>query len=166
MKLRALLPTLAVCVIGASFAGASEFSSYSYGSGYSPQVPVSSFARPAKWFDPSRLHVTAEMNVGSGGYGGGTTGLQVTRFDYRFGAPLAMRVSVGNAFGSNVQNNGQFFLEGLDVAYQPFKSLTIQVNYRDIRSPLQYQNAYGYGPWGAYASRSWFDRGPLELTSP
>jgi len=168
MNVRALLPTLAVCVIGASFAGASEFSSssYNYGGGYSPQVPVSSFARPAKWFDPSRLHVTAEMNVGSGGYGGGTTGLQVTRFDYRFGAPLAMRVSVGNAFGSNVQNNGQFFLEGLDVAYQPFKSLTIQVNYRDIRSPLQYGNAYGYGPWGAYASRSWFERGPLELTSP
>jgi len=170
MNVRAILPALAACVIGASFAGASEFSSSStYGSsgGYSPQVPVSSFARTAKWFDPSRLHVTAEMNVGSGGYGGGTTGLQVTRFDYRFGAPLAMRVSVGNAFGSNVQNNGQFFLEGLDVAYQPFKSLTIQVNYRDIRSPLQYGNAYGYGPWGQFASRSWFERSnPLELTSP
>ena len=157
MKFRAVLPTLVACVIGASIAGASEYSStlsssFSEGGTYTPQVPVSSFARPARWFDPSRLHVTAEMNVGSGGYGGGTTGLQVTRFDYRFSAPLAMRVSVGNAFGSGVQNNGQFFLEGLDVAYQPFKSMTIQVNYRDIRSPLQYNN-YGYGPWGAYTGR-------------
>jgi hypothetical protein len=165
MRLRALLPMLSACVIFASIAGANEFgSTFGSTSGYSPQVPISGFARSASWFDPSRLHVTAEMNYGSGGWNGGSTGLQVTRFDYRFGAPLAMRVSVGNAFGSNVQNSGQFFLEGMDLQYQPWKSLTIQVNYRDIRSPLQY-GAYGYGPLSGYNSYApWYTGGPVNTT--
>lgn len=164
-NLRAVVSMLVACAGFASLAGASGTESFGSTGGYSPQVPISGFARPASWFDPSRLHVTAEMNYGTGGWNGAGTGLQVTRFDYRFSAPLAMRVSVGNAFGAGVQNSGQFFLEGLDVQYQPWKSLTIQVNYRDLRSPLQYgMYGYGAGPWSdyyGYGTRSWYERGPL-----
>lgn len=151
---RMVVPMLVACVAFASIAGASGTDSFGSTYGYSPQVPISGFARTASWFDPSRLHVTAEMNYGSGGWNGGGSGLQVTRFDYRIANPLQMQVSIGNAFGAGVQKNGQFFLEGLDLRYQPFRSLTVQVNYRDIRSPLQY-GMYGYGqPWNPYRASS------------
>ena len=153
MRTTVLASALAALALSAVAAGASPFGAPVY----TPQVPISSFARPAAWFDPSRLHVTAEMNFGTT-FGGQSGGLQVTRFDYRFGAPLAMRVSVGNAFGAGVQNGGQFFLEGLDLAYRPFRSLTIQVNYRDVRSPLQMPYGYGYG----YGARPWYAPGPFE----
>lgn len=115
-------------------------------SAYSPTVPISQLARPSGWLDPSRLHFSSETSFGSG-FNGQTTGLQVFRMGYQFGAPLAMSVSVGNAFGSGNLQNGQFFLEGLDVAYRPFHSMLINVSYKDFRSPLQLQNAYnlGYG---------------------
>ena len=141
-------------------AGASTFEDSPLGvpgySGYqggSSTVPVSALGMPSKWIDPSRMHVSTSFTFGSSS-GFGSSGLQVTSLSYQFGAPLQMRVSVGNAFGSGVQNNGQFFLEGLDIAYQPFKSMTIQVNYRDIRSPLQMPYGYGLGldPW--YSDRS------------
>jgi hypothetical protein len=166
---RTVLSVLVACVCWVSLAGASGTDSFGSTGGYSPQVPISGFARPASWFDPSRLHVTAEMNYGSGGWNGGGSGLQVTRFDYRFGNPLSMRVSVGNAFGAGVQKNGQFFLEGLDLRYQPWRSLTIQVNYRDMRSPLQYgMYGYGTGPWSdtyGYGMRSGYERGPFDSST-
>jgi hypothetical protein len=72
-------------------------------------------------------------------------GLQVMRFGYQFRAPVAMRVSVGNAFGPNtLSGSNHVFLEGLDLAYHPFRSMLINVQYRDVRSPLQLSN-YGYG---------------------
>ncbi len=110
---------------------------------YAPRVPVSALARPASWFDPSRLQISTLMSVGSSG-GRGMDALQVTSLSYQFGAPLAMQVSLGNTWGPNAAKSGQsFFLEGLNVAYRPFKSLQVNVQYRDIRSPLQYGNSYG-----------------------
>lgn len=108
------------------------------GSGfYEPQVPVSAFARPALWLDPSRLHVSTEVSVGSG-FTGGPQGLQVTRLTYRIGEPLAMRVSLANAFGTRGPGGGnRMFLEGLDLSYRPFSSVLFQVRYQDLRSPLQ-----------------------------
>ena len=45
-----------------------------------------------------------------------TPALQVTSLSYEFGAPLALSVSVGNAWGSGLQRSSQsFFLEGLDL---------------------------------------------------
>lgn len=115
------------------------------GQGYTPRVPVSALARPAAWFDPSRLQVSTSVTVGSG-FGSGANALQVTRFAYRFGAPLWMNVNVGNAWGpGSARGNSAFFLEGLDVGYQPLPGLKFQVHYRDIRSPLQMPYGYGYG---------------------
>ena len=113
---------------------------------YSPQVPVSAFARPAAWFDPSRLRLSTEVSFGSSS-GGLSSGLQVTRLSYQFGAPLAMRVSVGNAFGAGAMSSGQFFLEGLDLSYQPFGNFRVDVHYQDVRSPLQYGRYGVYDPF-------------------
>jgi len=111
--------------------------------GYTPQVPVSSFARPASWLDMSRLHVTTSFSMGTG-FGGGTSAMQVTSFAYQFASPLAVSVSLGNTFGAGSPGSSMF-LEGFSVQYHPHPSFQINVDYRDIRSPLQYQNSpFGY----------------------
>jgi hypothetical protein len=108
---------------------------------------VSAFARPASWLDRSRLGISTTISVGSG-FGQGVSGLQVTTLSYRFGAPLAMSVSLGNEVGGFSKGGGSsFFLEGLNATYQPFPSMMIQVNYRNIRSPLQLSQDTGLGPW-------------------
>ena len=116
---------------------------------FSPRVPVSAFGLPG--FDPSRLHVSSMVSVGSSGWGsGGTNALQVTTLSYSFKAPVAMSVSLGNAWGANTPRGGQsFYLQGFSVAYQPSRNMLFQVQYQDLRSPLQY-GANGFGaPFGA-----------------
>jgi hypothetical protein len=114
-----------------------------------PRVPVSLLARPFSWFDPSRLQIGSTVSVGSG-FSGGTAGLQVTSFTYRFQSPLVMSVRVGNAFGAGARD-GSPFLEGLDMRWKPSASTFLQVQFRDVRSPLQYsRDPFGFGgsPWG------------------
>jgi hypothetical protein len=106
---------------------------------------VSAFARPAAWLDPSRLQITQEFSFGTGFGGGPSSGLSVTRFQYQIGDPLAVRVSVGNAFGGLSPGGASPFLEGLDLSYRPFQSMLIQVRYQDVRSPLQFSR--GEFPW-------------------
>ena len=115
-------------------------------SSYQPTVPVSAFARPADWLDMSRLHVSAEFMMGSGFGGRGVNGLQVTRLQYQLADPLAVRVSLGNAFGAGGDRNSMF-LEGLDLAYRPFSSMLIQFRYQDVRTPLQYSRPGAYDFW-------------------
>ena len=118
------------------------------GAAFSPLVPVSAFARPASWFDASRLHVSTTVSVGTG-WGGRTDALQVTSLSYQLASPLAVRLSVGNAWGASAAERGRgMFLEGFAVAYRPHPSFQINVDYRDVRSPLQYQNSTGFGTFG------------------
>ena len=143
--------TLAVALASAAVARAqtepSIFAPESGGS-FSPKVPVSALARPASWLDASRLHFSTSVTVGSG-WGGGTEGLQVTSLSYSFKQPLWVNVSLGNAWGPAAARNGNaMFLEGLDLGFQPFSTMQIQVHYRDVRSPLQYNySPYPYR-WG------------------
>ena len=109
---------------------------------FTPSVPVSAFARPASWLDPSRLQMSTEFSVGTGL--GGSQGMQVTRLSYRLGAPLSMSVSVGNAFGGKMAGGSGMFLEGLDLSYRPLPSMLVQFRYNDIRSPLQLRRYYDY----------------------
>lgn len=113
--------------------------------GFTPRVPLSAFARPASWFDPSRLHLASIVSVGSG-FGGNTSALQVTSLAYQFRAPFTMSVSLGNTFGFDRARNGgsPFFLEGVDLTWRPNRNSIFRVEMHDVRSPLQ----YGYGPWG------------------
>ena len=121
------------------------------GTSYTPAVPISPLAHPSGllsgFLDPSRFKMSTEISFGSGWGGTGMNGLQIMRFGYRFSNPLAMQLSVGNAFGPNTLNGSQNhpFIEGLDLAYHPFKSMLLNVQYRDIRSPLQL-GGYGYDP--------------------
>ncbi len=106
---------------------------------YAPSVPVSALTRPAAWLDPSRLHFSTSLSVGTAF--GTTQGLQVTSLHYDFAIPLSMSVSLGNAWGpSAAGRNGSPFLEGLNLTYRPLRSLLVNVQYRDIRSPLQFQD--------------------------
>jgi hypothetical protein len=123
---------------------------------FSPEVPISAFAGQASWFDPSRLHFSTTVSVGSGWGGSGTNALQVTRMSYQFGGNLAMSVGVGNTFGGGAARPGfgggsglanSFFLEGFNIAYRPSSMFQINIQYQDIRSPLQYSPYhYGYFP--------------------
>src|SRR6185369_12698179 len=91
------------------------------------RVPVSAFARPAAWLDPSRMQITSSFSFGTGFGGGPSQGLQVTSLQYRIGEPLAVRVSMGNAFGVPGARGSSPFLEGLDLSYRPFDSFMVQV---------------------------------------
>ncbi len=114
--------------------------------GFQPRVPISALGRASSWFDPSRLHLASTFTVGSGfGAGTGTNALQVTSLSYQFRAPLTMQVRLGNAFGPDAARRGSsFFLEGLDVAYQPSANTLFRVQFQNVRSPLQVNR------WGAY----------------
>lgn len=146
MRIRRVLFTL---MLLAMTAGASQAGSITDRSsaGFSPLVPVSAFAHPASWLDMSRLHVSSMVSVGSG-FTSGTNALQVTSLSYQFAAPVWMRVSVGNAWGpgnANASGGNSFFLEGVDLGWHPTPNMTFQVQFQNVRSPLQ-QRPYGY--WG------------------
>jgi len=129
---------VALTLVGASGAARAQSAP---GTSYTPRVPVSQLAAPVSWLDPSRLHVSTSISVGSGFQSGpGMNGLQVTRLSYSFAQPLWMSVSVGNAFGgsSGLRGNGSsLFLEGLEVGMRPLPNFLIQVHYQNLRSPLQ-----------------------------
>jgi len=117
--------------------------------GFHPEVPISALGRAAAWLDPSRLHFSTSLSLGTGV--GGISGLQVTSMSYQFKAPVFLNVSMGNSFGAgSLSNGGKPFLEGVDFGYRPMPSMMIRVQYRDFRSQLQnpyFGNPY-LGPWG------------------
>jgi len=117
--------------------------------GFTPMVPVSALGTLGSWFDPSRLHMTSTFEVGSAF--GTSSALNITSFSYQFHAPLSMSVSVGNAFGPGSASGSSTFLEGLDMSYKPSNNMMLRIQYRDLRSPLQ----YGYGGYGAFDRGFW-----------
>jgi len=144
--LASVIALLAGCLSGPADAGAIGGSPL-----FSPRVPVSAFGLARDWFDPSRLQVSSMVSVGSSGRGsGGTSALQVTTLSYSFKAPVAMSVSLGNAWGTGTARSGQsFYLQGFSLAYQPSHSVQFQIQYQDLRSPLQFRQP-GFG-----APRHW-----------
>jgi len=140
----------AALLLAAVVLGPSPASALGSGSLFTPRVPVSAFGLQ-HWFDPSRLHVSTTISMGTSSWGSpGMNAMQVTTLSYAFRAPVAMSVSVGNAWGANTAPGSQsFFLEGFRLAYQPSRSFLVQIQYQDLRSPLQLQE-YGFRPgrWG------------------
>lgn len=146
-SIRAFAAMLAVCALAVVAAVPRARAGELYepaAAGYSPRVPLSAFSAPMAWFDPSRLHLTSTISMGSGFGGGPTNALSVTSLAYQFRAPLSMSVSLGNTFGSGgIGGAGSsFFLEGFDVAWHPTKNSLFRVEMQNVRSPLQ------YGSWG------------------
>jgi hypothetical protein len=114
--------------------------------GFQPRVPVSAFSRPAAWFDPSRLHVSTMVSVGSG-WGGGTGALQVTSLNYQFSKPAWLEVSLGNAWGQNSAPGSGMFLEGLRFGFKPTSNSVLSIQFQNVRSPLQLSRD-PYSSWG------------------
>jgi hypothetical protein len=156
MNVRFRLSLLAVALCGAAAPAAFAQGLDAPGlAGFRPEVPVSAFARPAAWFDPSRLQMSTTVSVGSG-FGGATDALQVMTFNYAFAAPMRMQVSVGNTWGTGSEDGANFFLEGLALDYRPTTSTSIRIQYRNLRSPLQYGQSFGYGNgYGGYGPGLW-----------
>jgi hypothetical protein len=150
--IRRIAVALAALSLTAALAHAdSELSPFA--SSFQPRVPVSllgTLGGLGSRFDPTQFHLTSTFSVGSGYGGSGTNALQVTSFSYQFRAPLAMSVSVGNAFGPGSTSGSSMFLSGVDLAYKPSANSLFRVQFQNVRSPLQY--GYGYGParglWG------------------
>ena len=119
--------------------------------GFQPRVPISLLAKPMQWFDTSRLHFSNTMTVGGGSWG--TSALNVTSLTYQFQAPVTMQLRMGTQFGpQGAGGNGtSMFLEGLDMTWRPGGNSLLRVQWRDVRSPLQYGSGqYGFGhtdPW-------------------
>ena len=57
---------LLVAVLGVAAPARAGLLSDPESAGFTPRVPLSAFARPASWFDPSRLQLTSTVSVGSG----------------------------------------------------------------------------------------------------
>ena len=139
MRMHAVVLAVALASLSAVPARAADWGGDPSTGLYQPMVPISALARPAAWLDPSRFHVTSSFSVGSGF--GGTSALQVTSLSYQFRLPMWLNVSMGNAWGSNFSSssgNGTPFLEGLDFGFRPMPSMSVRLQYRDFRSPLQY----------------------------
>jgi hypothetical protein len=137
---RRLVPSLAAlglaALVSAPAAHASAFTDPN-APGFAPRVPLSAFARPASWFDPSRLHLMSTMSFGSG-FDGRSSALSVTRLSYAFRVPVTLGVSVGNTFGTDGAGKGSpFFLEGLDLTWRPSANSLFRVEFHDARSALQ-----------------------------
>jgi len=146
-----LLRALPLILVAAAFAASGVLaSSLDPGPslGYTPRVPISALARPISAIDPSRFHVSTMVSVGSG-WGPGTQALQVTSLSYQFKAPIEMRVSIGNAWGSQAQGGSSFFLEGADFTFRPSANSIFQISYQNVRSPLQYNYSSFYAPYWA-----------------
>jgi hypothetical protein len=152
MKPRSIVALVSViAVLAVLFSGHAAAGAIGGSPLFSPRVPVSAFGLARDWFDPSRLHVSSMVSVGSSSWGSrGTNALQVTTLSYSFKAPVAMSVSLGNAWGSNTPRGGQsFYLQGFNLAYQPSSTMQFQIQYQDLRSPLQRQQ-YGFGGPGRW----------------
>ena len=135
---------LLALLISASSSSAQNLAS---GAGYQPLVLVSAFARPAGWLDPSRMHFSTSVSVGSG-FSGTTSALQVTRFAYQFARPAWLEVSLGNALGNGRAGGNGMFLEGFKLGFRPNASTFFQIQYVDLRSPLQYsRDPFGQPGW-------------------
>ncbi len=150
-----MMPRLGIVVAALALASATASAGTLFdpaAAGFQPRVPISALARPAAWFDPARLHMSSSFSVGSGLGGGTTSALQVTSFSYQYRAPVTMSVSVGNAFGpGSASRNSSFFLESLDLSYHPSANAIFKVQFRDMRSPLQ----YGYNSGNAADRAFW-----------
>ncbi len=146
MRRAAFVVALLACTAAGSHAG-TIFDPAA--AGFSPRVPISALARPAAWFDASRLHMSSTIAVGSGW--GTTSALQSTSFAYQFRAPLALNVTLGNQLGTGLSGRGaSFFLQGLDLSWKPTGNSLVRFQFQDLRSPLQYGYGYGFAndPYG------------------
>jgi hypothetical protein len=137
----------------------------------SPSKTILQVGKPAistrglSLLDPDRFSMQQNyiMSYSSGGTAGGLMGMYINSMEYRFNAPLILRLKVayqtqtGMLFGrkdpvnGSYQNNqGRLFIPSFDVIYQPFKNTTIGFIFRDFSGTNPYGYGQSYGPSGAW----------------
>lgn len=123
--------------------------------------------RSLSLLDPERFSMKHSymMNFSSTGGNGGVMGMYINSMEYRFNAPLIMRLKVayqsqtGMLFGNRQEytglpntQQGRLFVPSFDVIYKPWKNTTFALSYRDFSgmsgtygSRYNRYNRYGYG---------------------
>ena len=107
---------------------------------------------PSSLFDPSRFSISHSMQFGytAGGATQGSAGLWTSSLGYRVRNNTMLRVDVGAhmnpAFGGEGGMQKGIFLQGATLDWKPSRNSLVRLEYRDMRSPLQY--GYGYGGYG------------------
>ncbi len=148
--IRRALIALAALTLAASSAVAGPMTDPA-SAGFQPRVPISLLAKPMQWFDASRLQFSNTTTVGGGSWGSGA--LNVAALTYQFQAPITMQLRMGTEFGAQGAsgNGASMFLEGVDMTWRPNANSMLRVQWRDVRSPLQYgSGVHGFGqpdPW-------------------
>lgn len=114
--------------------------------------------RSLSLLDPDRFSMKQSYlaNFSSSGGSGGVMGMYINSMEYRFNAPLIMRLKVayqtqtGMLFGGKdsftglrQRNQGRLFVPSFDLVYQPFKNTIVNVSYRDYSGMTNpYNNRY------------------------
>ena len=157
------MAVMAGCALGvqAQTTGANPASSKTV---FNIQKPTIS-PRSMSLLDPDRFSMKQSYIGGfsSNGGSGGVMGMYINSMEYRFNAPLIMRLKVayqtgtGTVFGhkdsfTGLRQNsqGRLFVPSFDVVYKPFKNTTINVSYRDF-SGMNMGNSY-YDRYNRYSS--------------
>lgn len=161
-----------VCLISGLFAaGAAGAADTIMNTGQNPVIgPVGSIGLPSlrsmSLLDPERFSMRHQyiVSYGSGGGMGNSSlmGMYINTMEYRFNAPIIMRMNVAyqagtaNLFGgggktyAGMDQSGQVYVPSAEIIYQPFKNTVISIQYRDMRG--RYGNGsspYGYNPYGS-----------------
>lgn len=128
--------------------------------------------------DPDRFTMKQQYYMGfsSTNGNGGVMGMYINNMEYRFNAPLIMRLKVayqsqtGKLFGnqsySGLPNSqqGRMFVPAFDMVYKPWKNTTFVFSYRDFTGMSPYSSYNGYSPYNRYNrynpyNNSMFDSG-------
>ncbi|MGH7726893.1 MAG: hypothetical protein ACREOU_15835 [Candidatus Eiseniibacteriota bacterium] len=106
---------------------------------------------PSSLFDPSRFSIRNSFTYGytSGGGFKGSAGLFTSSLGYVLKPNMRFAVDVGAhinpAFSGEEVQKG-IFLQGAAFDWNPTRNSLVRIEYRDLRSPLQYGGYGGY--WG------------------
>jgi len=85
-----------------------------------------------------KFHHSYSMEYSSSSWGSGLSGTYLNTMDYRFKVPVQLSLTWGirNVFSGYDRNGSpRFVLPRLDLRWQPYKSLWIELHYRHITTP-------------------------------
>lgn len=118
--------------------------------------------------DPERFTMKHQYSMSFSSYNssGSMMGMYLNTMEYRFNAPLTMRLQVAyqtataqlfggsNMYSGNpMYDEGRVFVPSFDLVYQPTDNMTIGFFFRDYSSA----NPYAYGnPYGMYRPQTYF----------
>lgn len=160
MHLAAVLLAAGAVTVSAQTPGVAGNSSKSIFNVQKPEMNP----RSLSLLDPNRFSMKQSymVNFSLTGGNGGVMGMYINSMEYRFNAPLILRLKVayqtqtGMVFGqkdryTGLPNNaqGRLFVPSFDLVYKPFKNTTFGISYRDYSGM---SNMYGRDRYSRYSS--------------